>query len=42
MHVPERCEPARFQLRTEAFRGIGRVVAGDFENGPGALLIARR
>ncbi|GAA2290581.1 hypothetical protein GCM10010415_72820 [Streptomyces atrovirens] len=42
MHVPQQREPARFQLRTEAFWGTGRVIAGDFENGPGALLIARK
>lgn len=42
MHVPQPCEPARFQLRTEAFLGTGRLDAGDFENGPDALRIARK
>lgn len=42
MHVPQPHDPARFQLRTQAFRGTGRLVAGDFENGPGALLITRK
>ncbi|WP_448315896.1 hypothetical protein [Streptomyces sp. CO7] len=42
MHVPEPFEPARFRLRTEAFRGTGRLVAGDFENGPGALVLSPR
>lgn len=42
MHVPEPSQPARFRLRTEAFRGTGRLVGGDFENGPDAFLLSPR
>ncbi|MFE6979327.1 hypothetical protein [Streptomyces sp. NPDC057682] len=42
MHVPPPCEAARFHLRTEAFQGTGRLVAGEFDNGADALLITRK